>query len=83
VSFVAVLDAAIAGTQRQSPPELVPDAAATAEQRLLHAAAYAGLRRLAGRPLERIESHADTPECPPETLASPRRGCACRTSTAA
>jgi Family of unknown function (DUF5691) len=81
VSFAALLDAAVAGTQRQPPPDLLAHAeAAEPELKLLHAAAYFGLRRLAGRPLERREARHETPACPPETLTEVPHAAAVRLS---
>ena len=71
MSFVAVLDSAVAGTQRQAPAAtsmLGNDDTLAAEQQLLRAAAVEGLRRLAGRPLARHTSFTSIPLCPPETL---------------
>src|SRR5437764_15470838 len=58
MSFLTVLDAAVAGTQRH------PDGAS--EDSLLCDAAFEGMRRLAGRQLDRIGA-PPLPSCPPET----------------
>jgi hypothetical protein len=69
VSFPTLLEAALAGALRQDPPPLLAaHAGLAAEDRLLHGASFEGLRRLAGRPLERIELPAAEP-APPEPRA--------------
>jgi hypothetical protein len=76
VSFSSVLEVALAGTLRSGPPApLVPTGTQSAEAELLRAAAFEGLRRLAGRPLAaaaalaQSEHHAaDGPRAPAETL---------------
>ena len=73
MSFSELLEAALAGTSRQDPPAVVPTVDTSAENRLLRGASYEGLRRLAGRPLERAvvrtplaSAEAETqPEVPP------------------
>lgn len=56
MSFPRLLEVALAGTLRQEPPAvLAGQEALSAESRLLRGASYEGMRRLAGRPVERAE----------------------------
>ena len=69
MTFSALLDTAMAGSQRRNP-----QAALTAweklppERRLLRSASYEGLRRLAGRPVDRVEDVISIEPCGPEAL---------------
>ena len=60
MSFPALLAAALEGSRRAAVPSALPETpettAASAEQRLLRAAAFESVRRLAGRPAERTPS---------------------------
>jgi hypothetical protein len=70
VSFPRLLEAALAGTLRQDPPDVLPGRPGlAAEARLLQGASFEGLRRLAGRPLERVEGLATSEPAPPEVRA--------------
>jgi len=56
MSFPRLLEVALAGTLRQEPPPvLAGQEALSAERRLLRGASYEGMRRLAGRPVERAQ----------------------------
>jgi hypothetical protein len=69
MSFGALLDAALAGTVRQLPPSVLADSTQLPpEARLLRSATYEGLRRLAGRRLDRQADDLQLLDpCPPET----------------
>src|SRR5438067_5419318 len=65
MNFSELLEVALAGTRRQAPPEAIADQEEmSAETRLLRGASYEGLRRLAGRPLERTDSLIPPPPPP-------------------
>jgi hypothetical protein len=69
MSFPKLLEAALAGTLRQAPPGAIGDhEAMSTETRLLRGASYEGLRRLAGRPLERIDRLVPLEPASPEVL---------------
>lgn len=71
MSFPKLLDAALAGTQRQEPPAAVDSLAdASRESRLLRGASIEGLRRLAGQRLVGSAVETGTP-APPEIFAVP------------
>jgi len=68
VSFPELLEAALEGTLRHSPPSVLPEAeAGPAELRLLRAAAFEGMRRLAGRQPQVQDQRAALEPSPPET----------------
>jgi hypothetical protein len=68
MGFAELLDAALAGTVRHDPPAALPGLADRGrEERLLRGASFEGLRRLAGRPLERVPDVAVTEPAPMDT----------------
>ena len=68
MSFPKLLEIALVGTLRQEPPASpVAHQELSAETRMLRGASYEGLRRLAGRPLERTDSLIPPP-APAEVL---------------
>jgi hypothetical protein len=70
MTFPKLLEVALVGTLRQEPPAgLVAHEQLSAENRLLRGASYEGMRRLAGRPPERVEDAVSIEPAPPEVLA--------------
>jgi Family of unknown function (DUF5691) len=68
MSFAGLLDAAIAGAHRVDPPAVFEGLSdEPPERRLLQGASFEGLRRLAGRRLDRADA-ARVAACPPEVL---------------
>jgi Family of unknown function (DUF5691) len=69
MSFGALLEAAMAGTERREPPATLPAIKDLAPaRRLLLSASYEGMRRLAGRPLDPIVDVIAVEPCGRETL---------------
>src|SRR5690348_8859098 len=70
MSFPKLLEVALTGTLRQEPPAAFEsDTLLSAESRVLRGASYEGVRRLAGRAVERIHEHVPTEPARPEVLA--------------
>jgi hypothetical protein len=68
MTFRQLLDAALAGTMRLSAPAVLPADDLPHESRLLRAASFEGMRRLAGRRLETGADLEPFDPCAPETL---------------
>ncbi|HLZ27795.1 MAG TPA: DUF5691 domain-containing protein [Chloroflexota bacterium] len=69
MSFGTLLETALAGSLRRDPAAVLPAFAdLPPEDRLLRSASYAGLRRLAGRPLDPVAAVVVVEPCGPEAL---------------
>ena len=69
MTFAPLLEAALEGTLRRSPPSVLPESSQEepAELRLLRGAAYAGIRRLAGQVPGVDDTGVQLDPCPIET----------------